>query len=1204
MPLLRADQRCNHALPTVAALTACLVAVLAVACEGDPAAPSSPTPPPNRTPLPVGAIPPSQVGVGESIGLDAAAYFSDPDGDTLTYVAESSDTTIATAAVRDSIVTVAAVAKGAATITITATDPEGLSAQQTVAITVPNRPPEAVGEPPDLELIVGAADTVVAAAYFSDPDGDTLTYVAESSDTTIATSAVHDSIVTTAAVARGAATITITATDPEGLSAQQKLQVTVETVLPTVRFVSATSAAPEGTTAALRVMIHPPPDLPLAVAYTLGADDDGGTDDGDGADYLDPSDGTVEIGAGSESAAIEIAITDDDDIEPTREVLVVTLDVPEAEAGYVLGHPNAVVLSIEEGVCDRTPQVRDEIVRVTGADHCSAVCNRDLHLIRELNLSATGIEESWGGATTETMPCDPEVKITSDRSLHPEPVECEGQPTRIGYESAGWPTARRAVITSLREADFSELPNLMDLSLEDNGLSELPTGVFSGLHSLRDLDLDGNRLTEVPAEVFSGLANLWRLRLQNNGLKELPPGVFSGLSNLEVLYFGHRNELTRLPPRVFAGLSNLRRLAFNENRLKELPRDIFSGLGRLERLTLAGNEFTSLDADVFSSLTKLTHLRLHRNQLTVIPPSIFSGLSSLEVLNLGATGLTELPPNVFSNLSNLRWLNLQINSLTRLPPAVFSDLASLESLFLERNRLTELPKGVFVGLYGLKVLDLDENPGSPFTLTPEVRRVDDKNLLASGPAKVQVRLAQGAPFPMTIPLSAHGGVISAGVAVIDVGKEGSGDLTVTREGEAGDGTQVVVGPVPPSPVSVWGLELKTSDPVVLFGNASNLAPVAEQTLPQVRFRVRGEASARDLSGHFRDPDGDRLEYTAASGNPSVVSASVAASQLTLSPVGPGWSMVTVTATDPGGLSAYLSLSVTVRGGSSGSYDIDLVLIDDVTPSVAAAFDAAVEHWEAILADTELPDVPVGDDIELGCAGITTDRRVETVDDILIVAAIRWINGPLGPLAGAAVCGVRDGPGGLPFMGAMLFDEGDLEWLEDRGDLEDVVLHEIGHVLGIGTMWDAHGLLRNPSLPNDRGADTHFPGPMAIEAFDEAGGMSYFGGKKVPVENRAGPGSGDSHWRQSALGTELMTPMENADVPDPLSAITIQSLADMGYTVDVSLAEPFDLLGAAASVDDPHRIIDPDRVVPYGDDILPSSIIVVDRNGRIVRMIPG
>ncbi len=1062
----------------------------------------------------------------------------------------------------------------------------------------PNRTPLPLGAIPASEVTVGDSVSLDAARYFSDPDGDTLDYAAESSDTTIATAAVHDGAVTIAAVATGMTTVTITASDPEGLSARQTLRVTVETALPTVRFATATTAAKEGGTVALRVMVHPPLELPLPVTYTLGVDDDGGTDDGDDADYLDPSGGTIEIGAGAESAVVEIAITEDDDIEPTREVLVATLDVPEPEAGYVLGHPNAVVLSIEEGVCDRTPRVRDEIVRVTGVDHCSAVRDGDLHSVRDLNLSTTEAEGSLG-RDNHGNECEPTVGITGDRFFRPEPVECDAQPGRRDYESVGWPVGRRAVIASLREADFSELPNLRDLTLKGNGLSELPAGVFYGLHNLRDLNLDGNRLTELRAEAFSGLSSLWRLRLQNNGLRELPPKVFAGLSNLEVLYVGFGNELTRLPPRVFAGLSNLTHLGLGENRLKELPEGIFSGLGRLERLTLSGNEFTSLDAEVFSGLTKLTRLRLHYNQLTALPTGIFSDLSNLEVLNLTGNPLTELPPTVFSNLTHLLWLNLNRVSLTRLPPAIFSDLASLNSLFLDGNRLAELPKGVFVGLYGLKVLSLEKNPGSPFTLTPEVQRVDGENLLAPGPARVRVRLAQGAPFPMTIPLSTHGGGISAGVAVIDVGRDESGDLTVTCEGGHGDGTQVAVGPVPPSPISVWGVELKAPDPAVLCGTVSNLAPVAEQALPWVRLRARGNASsALDLSSHFRDPDGDRLGYTATSGSPSVVSASVAASQLTLSPVGPGWSTVTVRATDPGGLSVELSLRVTVRGGSPGSYDIELILVDDVTPSVAAAFDAAVEYWESILADTELPDVPVSGDIELGCAGITTDQRVETVDDILIVAAIRWINGPLGPLAGAAVCGVRDGSGGLPFMGVMLFDEGDLGWLEERGDLEDVVLHEIGHVLGIGTRWDAHGLLRNPSLPGQQGADTHFPGPMAIEAFDEAGGASYVGGEKVPVENRAGPGSGDAHWRHSVLGTELMTPFENADIADPLSAITIKSLADMGYTVDVSLAERFFLPGAAASVDAP------DRIIPYGADILRSPIIVVDRNGRIVRMIPG
>ena len=125
--------------------------------------------------------------------------------------------------------------------------------------------------------------------------------------------------------------------------------------------------------AVLEVVVSPSPESPIMVNYAVGTDDDAGTDDADGADYAGGTSGTVRIDSWCNSRRIEIAITDDDDIEPTREVFTVVLEAPGAEAGYVLGSPTSVAVKIMEGVCDRTPQVRDEIFKVAGAGECADV---------------------------------------------------------------------------------------------------------------------------------------------------------------------------------------------------------------------------------------------------------------------------------------------------------------------------------------------------------------------------------------------------------------------------------------------------------------------------------------------------------------------------------------------------------------------------------------------------------------------------------------------------------------------------------------------------------------------------------------------------------------------------------------------------------------------------------------------------------------
>ena len=82
------------------------------------------------------SIPARSVFEGDTVSIDVLAYFSDPDGDTLTYTAESSDDAVAAATVSGSVLTLVAVAPGTATTTVTASDPGGLSATREARLNV------------------------------------------------------------------------------------------------------------------------------------------------------------------------------------------------------------------------------------------------------------------------------------------------------------------------------------------------------------------------------------------------------------------------------------------------------------------------------------------------------------------------------------------------------------------------------------------------------------------------------------------------------------------------------------------------------------------------------------------------------------------------------------------------------------------------------------------------------------------------------------------------------------------------------------------------------------------------------------------------------------------------------------------------------------------------------------------------------------
>jgi hypothetical protein len=180
----------------------------------------------------------------------------------------------------------------------------------------------------------------------------------------------------------------------------------------------------------------------------------------------------------------------------------------------------------------------------------------------------------------------------------------------------------------------------------------------------------------------------------------------------------------------------------------------------------------------------------------------------------------------------------------------------------------------------------------------------------------------------------------------------------------------------------------------------------------------------------------------------------------------------------------------------------------------------------------------------------------TVDDVVIFAQIAPIDGRGGVLGSAGPCRVRGASQRyLTIAGSMTFDSEDLQAMS-TASLENVILHEMGHVLGIGTLWSMQGYLRLPTSSNGVGADTHFNGPAAIEAFDDLGGTAYTSGAKVPVENRQG-GSGtlDAHWRESVFANELMTGFLNGGA-NPLSAVTIGSLSDLGYDTRLEAADAY------------------------------------------------
>ena len=150
-------------------LMAGLLSTVAVGCgDDDGGSPTSPTPttPANRAPTASGSIPSQTLTAGESATVDVAQYFSDPDGDTLTYAATSSNASVATVSVSASIVNMVAQDAGQANVTVTARDPGNMSATQLFSVTVEAGRPKPGGAcVVGLELSPGQFCTVDVAGF-------------------------------------------------------------------------------------------------------------------------------------------------------------------------------------------------------------------------------------------------------------------------------------------------------------------------------------------------------------------------------------------------------------------------------------------------------------------------------------------------------------------------------------------------------------------------------------------------------------------------------------------------------------------------------------------------------------------------------------------------------------------------------------------------------------------------------------------------------------------------------------------------------------------------------------------------------------------------------------------------------------------------------------------------------------------------------
>lgn len=242
------------------------------------------------------------------------------------------------------------------------------------------------------------------------------------------------------------------------------------------------------------------------------------------------------------------------------------------------------------------------------------------------------------------------------------------------------------------------------------------------------------------------------------------------------------------------------------------------------------------------------------------------------------------------------------------------------------------------------------------------------------------------------------------------------------------------------------------------------------------------------------------------------------------------------------------------------FQITVNYIGDIPDLLRQIVDSVARGWEQVITG-DLPSVvhPVTGkliddfvlDVQIGLTGPKYPTGSDPTATILANA---------GPFLGAqpGITGVKAlRPSGLPYNGSIGFNPAYLfSNAFSQQETFFTAAHEIAHALGFGVLWSfdpADGIpYPQNSLVQDPLSDApRYVGANAVREFNNVYGSTL---TWMPIQNE-GQGKG-SHWNESLMRAELMTPIIDYGVKCPLSRITIGAMQDLGYTVNYDAADAY------------------------------------------------
>ena len=1102
----------------------------------------------------------------------------------------SGNESIATAATTSTGATITAVGEGTATFRLIWSDSNTVTRMRDVVVTVPAPPPPIVDSP-----ILAVGDTL----FWENRDRLARSDVKHvSGDAGIAD--IDPYIVGGRAVVRiiglsgGSGVYEIMSFVASCVCFQaRKLYITVLPALAggqqALDLTDSDRPVQEGDTVYVRAILQAPADGEVRIPLTLtvqplpsSVSRDGFTQEaisGSDAAFLDSNETTIVIADGERYGTVGIEVVDDDHIEPaSSEVLRITATVPADVELATRG--TYADLRIAEGVCDRNEDLHyDYVLGAVRAgwliSECHEVNDRAISQIRSF-------QPNLGDAATAAN-----FKLGDFSGL-----SSVGRFTVSGFNGEG---------SAWSDSLFRDLNSVEDFALSNWRLRTIPAEMFRGINANvktaalnMDAYKDGTTAADrqvsayvIEAGAFAPLSGVDRIELggfHTTGLTKSSLGDLTGVADLRISDFPY---LTRILANTFADMSNLKHL-----RLTDMPklgdRGLPDGLLKAQTTTLTGLYLNNLG---------LVAKRMHRLFSGVRPPTA--------LINLDLTG------NKYTTARNV---------------ARAVTFPNLRGLHFESNRINTLNAASF-DLMNLTTLHLNKNPGAPFQIASRLQVKDD----------TLVRVRTEASLPAAVSFRVYGQNIGDELSLSILPGTNYSDWTpVSRTDQT---KQVLLRAVLSEsfPDDVTGLEIGFSDQgsgeAILYrvqGQGGNRLPVIVKDFDDIGLSLGSTTAPEvaswtaDLTSYVRGEVAWRgLTYSAISADATVATAVVDSTELTVTGVAVGTTVITVTAAD-GPQSLTLTMGVEVEQIDGENFNIQIVKLGDAQRDpLSSVIDRAAAYWESALRDA--PDVPLDpSEAQLTCRGYRVPGQQSVIDDIIMIIGVVDIDGSGGTLATASVCAERDDSYGnassLPALGRYIMDRADMDYLNGiPGGTYGTVLHEMGHLLGIGWTWYRKAPVggmsfeadnryqsasRNPFIigirPNNLlvGSDIAYLGTQAFEGWKASGGTrSLFSLDGAPIDTSSGgQGSYGVHFSEARMNAELMTPYK--DSPAPLSAITFNSLNDLGWTVATDFTpEAYRVPGAAAVVS-ADVAADRETEIDLSNDVHWLPVTRVSRDGQV------